>query len=196
MANPDHDSNSFYAKDLTSWHKWLEENHSQKEFVWLIFFKKNSKTPCISLQDAIDEALCYGWIDSKPNKRDAESYYLFFAQRKPKSVWSKINKEKVKRLLIEVRIQKAGLQKIEQAKKDGSWDVLNEIEELIMPEDLMLALKKKKAANKFFEAFPSGVKKGIYQWIISAKKAETREARIEETVRLAAENIRANQWKK
>ncbi|MFO0506328.1 MAG: YdeI/OmpD-associated family protein, partial [Chryseotalea sp.] len=154
MANPIQESNSFYAKDLAAWHKWLAENHNLKEFVWLILFKKNLKTPCITLQDAIDEALCFGWIDSKPNKRDAESYYLFFAQRKPKSVWSKINKEKVKRLLAEGRIQKAGLRKIEQAKKDGSWDILNEIEELIMPEDLKTALDKNRKANEYFEAFP------------------------------------------
>ncbi|MCE2733393.1 MAG: YdeI/OmpD-associated family protein [Flammeovirgaceae bacterium] len=195
MANPIQESNSFYAKDLAAWHKWLAENHNLKEFVWLILFKKNSKTPCITLQDAIDEALCFGWIDSKPNKRDAESYYLFFAQRKPKSVWSKINKEKVKRLLAEGRIQKAGLRKIEQAKKDGSWDILNEIEELIMPEDLKTALDKNRKANEYFEAFPPGIKKGIYQWIISAKKTETREKRIETTVQFAAENKRANQWK-
>ena len=196
MANIHNEENSFYAKDLMAWRGWLAKNHHQKDFVWLILFKKNSETPSVSLQDAIEEALCYGWIDSKPNKRDAQSYYLFFAQRKPKSVWSRINKEKVKRLLAEGRIQKAGLQKIEQAKEDGSWDVLNEIEELIMPEDLMLALKKNKTAYNFFDAFPPGVKKGIYQWIISAKKAETRASRIETTVRLASENIRANQWKK
>jgi uncharacterized protein YdeI (YjbR/CyaY-like superfamily) len=187
---------SYYAKSAKAWQSWLQKNHDKKDFIWLILYKKNSGLPSLTVAEAIDEALCFGWIESKPNKRDEKSYFLFFAQRKPKSVWSKINKVNVKRLLAQGRMQNAGLAKIEQAKNDGSWDILNEIEELIMPADLKTALNEDKKAKDFFEAFPPGIKKGIYQWIISAKKPETRKLRIETTVNLAGENKRANQWKK
>ncbi len=146
--------------------------------------------------EAVEEALCFGWIDSKPNKRDGESYYLFFAPRKPKSVWSKINKERVARLIENNQMTPAGRAAIDVAKKNGSWTVLDAIEELTMPAVLNKAFAGSKTALKNFEAFPPGVKKGIYQWIISAKTEPTQTKRITETVTLAANNIRANQWRK
>lgn len=188
--------NEFHAPSRSAWRRWLKANHHKQPHIWLIIYHKKSSTPSVYYDEAVEEALCFGWIDSKPNKRDSESYYLFFAPRKPKSVWSKINKERVARLMANNQMAPAGLAAIEVAKANGSWTVLDAIEELTMPVALKKAFASNKTALKNFEAFPPGVKKGIYQWIISAKTEPTQTKRITETVTLAAKNIRANQWRK
>ena len=185
----------FYAKDRITWQKWLEKNHAKEERVRLILYKKGASKISVSYAEAVEEALCFGWIDSKPNKRNEECYVLLFTERKPKSVWSKINKGRIKELIKEGKMTEFGLAKIERAKIDGSWEVLDEIEELIMPAPLQKALKGKKVAATNFNNFPPSVKKAIYQWIISAKTEQTVEKRVKETVEKAAENVRANQWK-
>lgn len=175
--------------------KWLEKNYQQKESVWLILHKKNSQSGSLSYNDAVEEGLCFGWIDSKPNKLNEETYKLLYCPRKPKSVWSKVNKVKIEQLTKDGLMHPAGIAKIEAAKKDGSWTTLDAIEELIMPEDLQKALSKNKTAQKHFSNFPRSVRKQILWWIASAKREETRKKRIEETITLAAKNIRANQYK-
>jgi uncharacterized protein YdeI (YjbR/CyaY-like superfamily) len=184
----------FYAKSQADWRKWLQKNHAVLPHVWLILYKKNTTVPTLTYDEVVEECLCFGWIDSKPNKRDDESYFLFIAPRKPKSVWSALNKTRIEKLLKQNKIEAPGLQKIEDAKKDGSWFVLDDIEALVMPLVLQQALTKNKAALKNFEAFPAGVRKQIFQWIISAKTEATIQKRVTETVTLAAKNIRANQW--
>jgi uncharacterized protein YdeI (YjbR/CyaY-like superfamily) len=184
----------FYAKTQADWRKWLQKNHAVLPHVWLILYKKNTTVPTLTYDEVVEECLCFGWIDSKPNKRDDESYFLFIAPRKPKSVWSALNKTRIEKLLKQNKIEAPGLQKIEDAKKDGSWFVLDDIEALVMPLVLQQALTKNKAALKNFEAFPAGVRKQIFQWIISAKTEATIQKRVTETVTLAAKNIRANQW--
>jgi uncharacterized protein YdeI (YjbR/CyaY-like superfamily) len=186
---------AFYAKNQQAWRKWLEKNHASQKAVWLIIYKKESGIPSIYYPEAVDEALCFGWIDSKPNKRDEESYYQFFSQRKPKSNWSAVNKKKVERLLAENRIAPAGLAMIDLAKKTGTWTTLDKIYALEMPEVLKKAFAKNKIAKQYFEAFPPSTKKGIYEWIQNAKTPATREKRVAETVSKASQNIRANQYK-
>jgi uncharacterized protein YdeI (YjbR/CyaY-like superfamily) len=186
---------TFYAKDQRTWRAWLKKNHSKENSVWLIFYKKKSSIPSVYYSEAVDEALCFGWIDSKPNKRDAESYFQFFAKRNPKSNWSKINKDKVAKLTKLGKMEKAGLEMIALAKKTGTWDALNEVEEVLIPDDLQKAFTKNKMAAINFEAFPKSTKRGILEWILNAKKAETRQKRIDETVNLAEKNIRANQYR-
>lgn len=183
---------TFYAKNQSAWRKWLEKNHSQENAVWLIIYKKETGIPSIYYPEAVDEALCFGWIDSKPNKRDEESYYQFFAKRNPKSKWSKVNKEKVERLIKKGKMHHSGLSMIELAKKSGTWDALNEVENIIIPPDLEAALTKNPLAKNNFTAFSRSSKRGILEWILNAKKAETREKRIQETVMLAAKNLKAN----
>ena len=185
----------FYAKDRRTWRKWLEKNHLKEKNIWLIVCKKESGTPSVYYNDAVEEALCFGWIDSTANKRDDKSFMLFFAARKPKSGWSKVNKERIEKLNKLNLMTSAGREKIEAAKKDGSWTVLDAIEELTMPAALKKELRKNKIALKYFEAFPPSVKKSIYHWIQSAKQEQTSRKRIEETITLAAKNIRAHQWK-
>jgi uncharacterized protein YdeI (YjbR/CyaY-like superfamily) len=143
----------------------------------------------------VEEALCFGWVDSKPGKIDEERSSLYFAPRKPKSGWSKPNKVRIERMIAAGLMTPAGLAKIETAKKDGSWEKLDGVEMLEVPPDLEQAFKQFKSSKANFEAFPRSVKRGILEWIVQAKKPETRAKRVEETVRLAAENKRANQWR-
>lgn len=185
---------AFYAESRMDWRKWLERNHDKEKSVWLIIFKKESHTPSVYYPKAVDEALCFGWIDSKPNKRDDESYYQFFSKRNPKSNWSRVNKEKIKRLLSENRIAPAGHEMIRIAKEMGTWDALNDVENLIIPSDMQHVLDKNPTAFQNWEAFPPSTKRGILEWIFSAKREVTRAKRIKETVEKAERNVRANQW--
>lgn len=185
---------AYYAKSRAAWRSWLQKNHVKEERVWLIIYRKDSSKPSLTYADAVEEALCFGWIDSKPNKRDDESFYLTFAKRKPTSGWSKLNKTRIKKLLEQGQMTEAGLQAIETAKKNGTWEALDEIEKLTIPPDLAKALAKNKQAQKHFDAFPKSVKRGILEWITNAKREETRIKRVTETVSLAAKNIRANQY--
>jgi uncharacterized protein YdeI (YjbR/CyaY-like superfamily) len=183
-----------FCNDRRALRKWLIKNHEQKESVWLIIHKKNSTTGTLSYNDAVEEGLCFGWIDSKPNKLDENTYKLLFSPRKVKSVWSKVNKAKIDQLLKDGLMQAAGLAKIEAAKKDGSWNILDAIEALQMPSALQSALQKNKKACQFFGTFPASIRKQIFWWIHSAKTEETRMKRVNETATLAAKNIRANQY--
>jgi uncharacterized protein YdeI (YjbR/CyaY-like superfamily) len=185
----------YYPKNKEAWRNWLQKNHVNKHHVWLIIYKKDSGKPSVTYNEVVEEALCFGWIDSKPNKRDDESYFLFIAARKPKSGWSAVNKKRIEKLLQQNKIEAVGMKKIEDAKKDGSWILLDKIEALEMPAALKKAFAKNKPALQNFLAFPTGVKKQTYQWIISAKSETTLQKRLDETVTLAEKNIRANQWK-
>lgn len=185
---------TFHAESRESWRRWLAENHDKEKSIWLIIYKKESATPSVYYDEAVDEALCFGWIDSKPNKRDDESYFQFFAKRNPKSNWSRINKEKVERLMNQGLMSEAGFKMIEIAKKNGAWTALDDVENLVIPEDLQQAFDANPTAWKYFDVFPRSVKRGILEWLLNAKRPETRQKRIEETVTLAAQNIRANQY--
>ncbi len=184
-----------YASNLKAWREWLLTHHDQEKSVWLIIYHKDSKIPSVKYPEAVDEALCFGWIDSKPNKRDHESYYQFFSRRNAKSNWSRVNKEKVSRLLSANRLQPAGLEMIRLAKETGTWDALNNVENLIIPSDLSRELASYPNAATHFAAFPPSVRRGILEWIFNAKRPETRSKRIGETARLANDNIRANQYR-
>lgn len=185
-----------YAKNIQSWRKWLEYNHLLEKSVWLIIYKKDSGTPSITYSEAVDEALCFGWIDSKPNKRDNKSFYQYFSKRNPKSNWSRVNKEKIKRLQKAGKIAPAGLAMIQLAKETGTWNALDDVENLVIPQDLQNAFDNNKIAFEYYQQFPRSVKRGILEWIFNAKRATTRKKRIKETVELAEKNIRANQYKK
>lgn len=183
---------TFYARNQQAWRNWLKKNHQKETAVWLIIYKKDSGIPSVYYPEAVDEALCFGWIDSKPNKRDEQSYYQFFARRNPKSNWSKVNRDKVKRLTAAGKMEPAGLAAVNTAMQNGTWQALDEVEAIVIPEDLNALLEKNKKAAAFFHAFSRSSKRGILEWIANAKKAETRAKRIAETVRLAAQNIKAN----
>ena len=183
---------TLYVKSRGEWRKWLEKNHQSASKVWLIIVNKQSKIPGIQYVDAVEEALCFGWIDSKTQRRDEDSRYQIYSKRKPKSNWSQPNKERVARLKKAGLITEAGLQAIQAAKASGAWNASNDIDDLIIPPDLKKLLNKNKTAAKNFDAFPRSSQKLILRWIYGAKRPETRNKRVEKTVQLAAENIRAN----
>ncbi len=185
---------TFYAKDRAAWRAWLAENHATETRVWLIIYRKQSGTPSIYYDEAVNEALCFGWIDSKPNKRDGESYYQFFSRRNPKSKWSGVNKRKVEALSAQGLMTEAGWAVIELAKQNGGWTALDDVENLMIPEDLQAQFDAMPGAQANFEAFSKSAKRGILDWISSAKQAETRAKRILETVTLAARGEKANQY--
>lgn len=179
---------------LAEWRGWLRRHHGRDEGVWLVSYKKATGKPRVEYEAAVEEAIAFGWIDSKPNVLDAERSMLWFAPRKPGTGWSRINKARVERLLAAGRMQPAGLAKLEAAQRDGSWARLDAVEALALPDDLVAALARQGEARRHFDAFPRSAKRGILEWIVNAKRAETRAKRIEETARLAARNLRANQW--
>ena len=161
----------------------------------MIIYHKDAGYPSVYYQEAVEEALCFGWIDSKPNRRNDKSYYQFFAKRNPKSNWSKVNKQKVSYLLEAGLMTAAGLQIIEIAKQNGTWTALDEVDNRIIPDDLQMALNENEEALKNFMAFPPSSHKIILEWINNAKQPSTRNKRIEETVRLAAQNVKANHFR-
>lgn len=186
---------TYYASDRAAWRTWLSEHHATEKSVWLIIYRKQSSTSSVYYDEAVDEALCFGWIDSKPNKRDEESYFQFFSQRNPKSNWSRVNKEKVERLLQEGRMAPPGQEMIRIAQESGTWTALDDVDNLIVPTDLQEALNRNPNALRYFNAFPPSSRRGILEWIFNAKRTATRQKRIEDTVRKAAQNIRANQYR-
>lgn len=194
MPNPLDQLAAFYARSRAEWRAWLADNHRTAPGVWLISSKKSTGQPRVEYDEAVEEALCFGWIDSLPRKLDDERSMLLFTPRKPKSGWSKLNKTRVDKLLAAGLMTEAGLQKIELAKKNGAWTSLDAVEALTVPPDLQAALDANPTARGHFEQFSKSARKGILQWIESAKRPETRQKRIEETVMLAAKNEKANQY--
>lgn len=178
------------------WRTWLAKNHEKETSVWLIIFHKKSRQASIYYDEAVEESLCFGWVDSVSNSRDEESSYLYFAKRKPKSNWSKANKDRVEKLTALGLIMPAGQAMIDLAKKTGTWTALEMVDKLTIPPDMQKLFDKNKTAEKNFLAFPASTRRGILEWILNAKRPETRQKRIEETVTLAAQNIRANQYVK
>jgi uncharacterized protein YdeI (YjbR/CyaY-like superfamily) len=194
MAQAQPPANSVHPNTRAEWRAWLEKNHTRTEGVWLITFKKATGKPRVEYDESVEEALCFGWVDSKPGKLDDERTMLYFAPRKAGSKWAKSNKERVARLIEAGLMAPAGLAKVDAAKRDGTWTALDAVEALEVPPDLAAALAQYPKATAYWEAFPRSVKRGILEWIAGAKKPETRAKRVTETARLASDNKRANQW--
>ena len=194
MAEPP--PNSVHPASRAEWRAWLKKNHARPDGVWFVSYKKGTGFARIEYDEAVEEALCFGWVDSKPAKLDDERSMLWFAPRKAKTGWSKANKDRVERLIASGLMAPAGLAKVEAAKADGTWSKLDGVELLEIPPDLARVFEEHPPAAANFEAFPRSVQRGILEWILQAKKADTRARRIEETARLAARNERANQWRK
>ena len=184
----------FYPKSRQEWREWLQDNHDKKQSVWLIYYKKKSNIPTVIYSEAVDEALCFGWIDSKSKPIDEHKFMQFFSRRKPNRVWSRVNKEKIERLTNEGLMTKAGYEIIEIAKQNGSWTILDEAEALIIPDDLDKELQKRKNAKEYFLSLSRSDKRNILQWLVLAKRQETREKRIAEIVELADKNQKPKQF--
>jgi len=179
--------------DRAAWRSWLEAHHSRDAGIWLVSFKKVTGKPRVAYDDAVEEALCFGWIDSVERSIDAERLMQLFTPRKPRSPWSQSNKVRVEKLLVSGLMRPAGLQKIEQARLDGSWDAYAVAESLEEPTDLKAAFATARpAAKSNWDAFSPSSRRSILWWVHSAKRPETRAARIAAVVSEAAQNRRAN----
>jgi uncharacterized protein YdeI (YjbR/CyaY-like superfamily) len=179
--------------DPASWRAWLAAQYANSPGVWLVLYKKASGRRQMTYAEAVEEALCFGWIDSLPRLKDDTCYHLLFTPRKPGSVWSKLNKQRIETLLTDARMTPAGLSKIEAARQDGSWNTLNASDALEMPPTLTAALAANPLAQQYFEAFAPSAKRQILQYLYSAKRPETQQKRVEQIVALAAENKMPNQ---
>jgi uncharacterized protein YdeI (YjbR/CyaY-like superfamily) len=185
---------TFCPTSQQDWRQWLEVHHRSRESVWLVYYKSKSGQRSLSWSEAVDEALCFGWIDSTARAIDEEKYMQFFCRRKPKSVWSKINKQKVQQLLAEGRMTQAGLASVENARQNGSWSLLDEVEELQVPSDLTEAFSSRPGSEEYFMSLSNSVRKSILQWLVLAKRAETRQKRITEIAELARQKLKPKQF--
>jgi uncharacterized protein YdeI (YjbR/CyaY-like superfamily) len=174
---------------------WLSENHETSLGLWVVTFKKAANRPAPTYDEMVRVALCFGWVDSVPGKVDELRTKLYFSPRQPKSPWSQSNKVRVEELIANKQMQPAGLAKVEEAKRSGTWNLIDAAQQLETPDDLAAEFAKYEGSAENFEAFPRGVKKQILEWITLAKTDVTRQKRISETATLAQKNIRANQWR-
>jgi uncharacterized protein YdeI (YjbR/CyaY-like superfamily) len=162
------------------WRVWLEEHHTKEREAWLLHYKKGAGKNSLTYEEAVEEALCFGWIDGLLQSLDAEKFALRYSPRKGKSIWSEINKQRAERLIREGRMTQAGLAKIAQAKENGEWEAATKREEVnAIPADLERALQSHKTALATFKQWPASRKKQYLWWLASAKRAETREKRIQ-----------------
>ncbi len=189
------DVEDYCPSDRQDWRKWLELNHNKKEAVWLIFYKKKSPNYNLSWSESVDEALCFGWIDSVKKSIDTEKYKQYFSKRKAKSTWSKINKDKVKTLFDQGLMKEEGYKSIEIAKENGSWTFLDEVEALVIPEDFKKEFTNYKGSMEYFDSLSKSAKKILLYWVVSAKRKETRQKRILEIAENASKNLKPKQFR-
>jgi uncharacterized protein YdeI (YjbR/CyaY-like superfamily) len=176
-------------KDRDAWRTWLEKNHGQKQSVWMLFPKKHTGKIALPYNDAVEEALCFGWIDSLVKKLDEESYIQKFTPRKKNSAWSLSNKKRVRAMIRLGKMTDAGLAKIVEAKKDGLWSRLDAVERLTsMPKGFVAALRAAPAARKNFRNMSPSTRKQFLWFIESAAREETRKKRTALVVQLLAAN--------
>ena len=185
------DAPHVHADDRATWRAWLDANHATASGAWLVTWRTRSGRQGLDYEAAIEEALCVGWVDSTGGRVDDERGKLYFAARKPRSVWAATNKARVERLIAEGRMMPAGLAAIERAKANGSWELLDSVERLEVPDDLAAALDAQPPAAAHFAAFPPSARKMLLGWLVTARRPETRARRIEEIADAAARNQRA-----
>jgi uncharacterized protein YdeI (YjbR/CyaY-like superfamily) len=183
----------FHPESREQWRAWLADHHDTERGTWLVSWKQATGRPSLPYEAVIEEALCFGWVDSTARTLDSERSMMLMTPRKPTSTWARTNKDRVERLLAAGLMQPAGIAAVEAAKANGSWTVLDSVDALEVPDDLAAALHAEPGARAAYEGFSPSNRKMILWWVKSAKRPETRERRIAETARLAAQGIPANQ---
>ncbi len=180
-----------YFRNDTEWRNWLHDNHHSSKGVQLIFYRVDSEFESMRWEEAVQVAICYGWIDSTVRRLDDDRRMQMFTPRKDKSVWSKLNKTYIEKLIQDNLMHESGLRKIETAKQNGTWESLDDVENLVIPQDLESAFTANKKAFENYENFSRSYRKSYLYWLNQAKREETRTARIAEIIRLCAENIKS-----
>ena len=181
--------------DRAGWRAWLIANHARSDGVYLVSWRRGSGRTSVSYNDAVEEALCVGWIDSVAGRLDDERGLQFFSPRRPGSGWARSNKERVERLAAAGLMLPAGLAAIEEAKRDGTWTLLDDVENLILPDDLAAALDASPPGREHWDAFTRSPRRAILAWIAQAKRPETRAKRIAEAAGNAARNEKPPQFR-
>lgn len=193
MAASGEDRPRVHVADRAAWRTWLHENATTSSGIWLVYDKGPDRR--LGYDDIVEEALCFGWVDSRPRVLDDQKAMIMVAPRRPTSSWSRINKERVARLTEAGLMAPPGLAAVEAAKANGRWNALDAVEDLTEPDDLRAALDAQPVARAQWDAFPRSAKRAILEWITGAKRPRTRADRIERTVSEAAQGRRANQWR-
>ncbi len=178
MSSFDSGLREIHPKTRAGWRSWLKKNHARCDGVWLIYYRTSTGRRRLSWEDAVREALCFGWIDSKVKPIDDERYKQIFTPRKPRSVWSKINKQYIAELIEAELMTDAGLRAVDVAKKNGAWSLLEPVDALIVPADLESALRGSKRAREAYEALSVSAKRAALYSLYSAKREETRAKRL------------------
>jgi uncharacterized protein YdeI (YjbR/CyaY-like superfamily) len=179
--------------DRAAWRAWLVTNHTRPTGVWVVMDRRGTNPTQVDYESAVEEALCFGWIDSKVVKLDTKRTLQWFSPRRPGGTWARTNKARVERLTEAGLMTPAGLAVIEDAKRTGAWTILDDVENLVVPDDLAAAFAAAPPAQANWDAFSRSAKMFILTWIIQAKRPETRAARVAETARRAAVNEKANE---
>jgi len=174
---------------------WLEVNHASSPGLWIVTYKKVAKLPAPTYDEIVRAALRFGWVDSVPGKVDELRAKLYISPRKPDSAWAQTNKVRIEELVAQGLMHPAGMAKVDEAKASGAWNKIDSAQNAEIPDDLSAAFELHPSSRENFEAFPKGVRKQILEWIAQAKTEPTRAKRVTETATLAAQNIRANQWR-
>lgn len=175
------DRPQFHPKTAAEWRRWLRENHATAAGVWLVSYKAATGRPSVAYEEAVQEALCYGWIDAQLRPIDDERSSILFAPRRAGSAWARSNKERVRKLIAAGRMRPAGLAKIEAAKRDGSWTLLDSVEAMTIPPDLRKALAAARV-TKAFGALSNSAKRAHLYRLVTAKRPETRAKRVADVV--------------
>ena len=178
MTSFDSELREVHPKTRAGWRSWLENNHATLDGVWLVYYRESTGKRRLSWEDAVREALCFGWIDSKVKPVDDQRYKQIFTPRKPRSVWSKINKQHVVELIELELMTDAGLRAVDVAKQNGAWSVLDPVDALLVPTDLESALRESKRAGDAYEALSNSAKRAVLYPLYTAKREETRAKRL------------------
>ena len=183
-------ADTFIASDREAWRAWLREHHATRIVVWLLLGKKSMEQPGVTYDEAVEEALCWGWVDGLVNRWDESRYAVRFTPRKPRSVWSASNVARVERMVAEGRMTPAGMALVDEAKRLGTWEEAASGRPDTTPPDLLAALKEAPAASVQWDAWPTSPRRQYTYWVLDAKREETRARRVAEVVRRSAAGLK------
>lgn len=180
--------------DRAAWRAWLIANHATSSGAYLVTWRRHTGKPSIAYEDAVEEALCVGWVDATARKLDDDRSMLWFTARRPRSGWSRPNKVRVERLLAQGLMLPAGQAAIDEARRRGTWSLLDDVEDLVVPDDLAEALAANPPARANWDAFSRSARRALLEWIVQARRPDTRAKRVHATATEAAHDRKANEW--
>ncbi len=191
MASALDTAEQVHCETRAQWRAWLAEHHTQPRGVWLVSWRTATGRPAVGYEPSVEEALCFGWVDSVARRLDDDRTMLYFAPRKKGSGWARTNKDRVARLEAAGLMADAGRAVVDAARADGSWTLLDDVENLVVPDDLAAAFDRHPGSRERWDAFPRSARRGMLEWLVQARTAPTRERRLERIAEGAARGERA-----